>query len=638
MKHLKSVVIVLIVVSLAFCSGCFKKDKQQGTQASLTDDKNARAINSVGNTAGNILNRGLAANQGDWIYYSDKGIYKDKINGGNRTKVCEDEAWYLNVIGEWIYFANVSDAYSLYKVKTDGTQKTKMNSEIVSDLNVVGDWIYYVETQRVQTSSGLDDYTNLWKMKTDGTNKTKVYDNFKTRSGYVIGTLGNLYAAKDALYFNLHQYEGEDNGIYRMDINGTAMNLVNGECCVYTNYGDNFIYYRQFGNFDIYKMKYDDSERIQLNKTKDANIDSNFSMNVYGDWIYFCENGLYKMKTDGKEKFKISEDNCEQINVIGDWIYFIDKQSSDRLYKIKTDGSIRTRVDSSSIYEEFTDKNIKLKLERVLPTGFEFLKFASADIDKDGYPEVAAAFEKVTNEGSTQTQISVFKWNNRLGKFEEAFNNVLDLVSNGVKDIKAADIIKVGSKNFIFIYDYDSKNSGILILGYENKAFKQVYNVRFNGGLDIDDSDKDGLSEIVGINKFIEHVQKLVMYKYYKWNGQSFTEFNRKYGYQNEDGTEGSFMHPTKPEQVVQNYIQSSLIDFKDELEKLSVNDKVINFNLKTNFSINANGGLTYFTANAASKQEQAVVVKAFGGKEDKAGVTFNLIKKDGVWKISQIQ
>lgn len=625
---------------VAFCAGCFKKNQNSQQTQGNNDPEGKNGIkvaNTVGNTAGNLLNRGLVANQGEWMYYSDKGIYKEKLDGKSRTKICEDEAWYLNILGDWIYFVNVSDAYSLYKVKIDGTQKTKMNSEITGELNVVGDWIFYIETLRLQTSSGIDDYTNLWKMKTDGTNKTKIYDNTKTRSGYIVGTISNLYATPNMLYFNLHQYEGEDNGIYRMDTNGVKMDLLNGECCVYTNYGDNSIYYRQFGNFDIYKMKYDGSERIQLSQTKTQKVDKNLSMNVAGDWIYFCEDGLYKMKINTTDKVKISDDDCEQINVEGDWIYFIDKLNNNRLYKIKTDGSIRARVDTASLYEEFTDENIKLKLEKVLPVGFEFLKFASADVDKDGYPEVAAAFEKVKKEGTTQTQVSVFKWNKKLGKFQEVYYKILDSVSNGVDNIKAVDIIKSGEKNFVFIYDYDTKNSGILILGLENKKFLPIYNTKYNGGLDLDDSDKDGLSEIVGIHRFIQHVQKPVIFRYYKWSGTNFTEFNRKFDYENDDGTKGNFVQPIKPEQVVLNFIESYFLDFKDELEKLSVNDKVIDYNLKNSFTVNNDGRLTYFVTKVAGKQGQTIDIKAFGSKQDTIGVTFRLINNNGIWKVSQI-
>lgn len=616
------------------CSGCFKHEqKVQQTQAA----NNVEILNKVGNTAGNLLNRGLVATQGSWIYYSDKGIYKEKLDGKSTTKICEDEAWYLNVIGEWIYFVNISDAYSLYKIKTDGTQKTKMNSEMTGDLNVVGDWIFYIETQRVQTGAGLDDYTNIWKMKTDGTEKTKIYDNAKTRSKDIIGIISSLYAAPNMLYFNLHQYEGEDNGIYKMDVNGAKMDLLNGECCIYTNYASDWIYYRQFENFDIYKMKYDGSERTQLSKTKKQKVYNNFSMNVSGDWIYYCENGLYKMNIGSNEAVKVSEDDCEQINVIGDWIYFIDKLNNNRLYRIKTDGSVRERVDEASIAEEFTDENIKLKLGRVLPAGFEFLKFTSSDIDKDGYPEVAAAFEKVNKDGTTQTQVSIFRWNNKLGKFEEDYYQILDSVKNGVENIKAVDIVRQGAGNFVFIYDYDSKNSGILILGYENNAFNQVYNTKYNGGLDIADSDKDGLGEVVGIHRLVKHIQNPVIFKYYKWAGANLVEFNRRFGYEKKDGTEGSFAHPAKPEQVVENYIESYFIDFKDELEKLSINDKVISYNLKNNFTVNADGGLTYFAFKAAAKQGETIDIKAFGSKQDTKGITFKLINKDGIWRILQI-
>lgn len=636
MRHLKRIVLVLVMIILVFSTGCFKKEN--GVQSTDNDlNKEVKVVNTFGNTQGNLLNHGLVAGQGNWNYYSDKGIYKERSDGKDRIKIAEDEAWYLNVVGDWIYFVNVSDAYSLYKVKIDGTQKTKMNSEITSDLNVVGDWIYYIETRRIQSSSGLDDYTNLWKMKTDGTSKVKIYDNTKIRSGYLIGTMSNLYAAPDMLYFNLHQYEGEDNGIYKMDTNGAKMELLNGQCCVYANYSQNGIYYRQFGSYDIFRMKYDDSERIQLAETKKIDYTSSFTMNVAGDWIYFSEDGLYKMKTNGTAKMKLSDDNCEQINVLGDWVYFTDKLNGDRLYKIKTDGTVRSRVDISSIAEEFTEANIKLKLERILPSGFEFLKFASDDVDKDGYPEVAAAFEKVSKDGKTQTQVSVFRWNNKVGKFEESYYQILDFVANGVENIKAVDIISPGMKNFVFIYAYDAKNSGLLILGQDNKTFKQIYNIRYNGGLDIDDSDKDGVSEIVGVHRFVKHMQKPVIYKYHKWNGTNFSEFNRKIGYEKEDGKEAAFVHPAKPELVVENFIQSYFLGFKDELEKLSVNDKVLSFNLKNNFSVNIDGGLNYFACKVISKKGQNTDIKVFGSKDDKKGVEFRLVNKDGVWKVSQI-
>lgn len=64
-----------------------------------------------------------------------------------------------------------------------------------------------------------------------------------------------------------------------------------------------------------------------------------------GDWIYFSNTNasekLYKMKTDGTGKTKLSDDRSHNINVVGDWVYY----STDKtIYKIKTDGTQKTEI------------------------------------------------------------------------------------------------------------------------------------------------------------------------------------------------------------------------------------------------------------------------------------------------------
>ncbi|WP_227936442.1 DUF5050 domain-containing protein [Alkalihalobacillus deserti] len=69
-----------------------------------------------------------------------------------------------------------------------------------------------------------------------------------------------------------------------------------------------------------------------------------------GDWIYYnnpLDNGsLYKIKTDGTGKQKLNADNSIYINVIGEWIYYVNNtRGAGRLiYKIKIDGSNQTRL------------------------------------------------------------------------------------------------------------------------------------------------------------------------------------------------------------------------------------------------------------------------------------------------------
>ncbi|MCL1866505.1 MAG: DUF5050 domain-containing protein, partial [Oscillospiraceae bacterium] len=66
--------------------------------------------NAVGNTSGNNANFGLAAVQGDWVYYSciSGGIWKSRTDGTGKTRITDDSAFFINVVGDWIYY-NGSD-------------------------------------------------------------------------------------------------------------------------------------------------------------------------------------------------------------------------------------------------------------------------------------------------------------------------------------------------------------------------------------------------------------------------------------------------------------------------------------------------------------------------------------------------
>ncbi len=95
--------------------------KTQNIQTQI--EKLKSTINTYGNTQGNIMNSGLVAGQGNWLYYS-----------------------------------NSSDNWNLYKIRADGSEKEKLNNEISSRINVAGDWIYYT-----------DKNMKLYRMRTDAT-------------------------------------------------------------------------------------------------------------------------------------------------------------------------------------------------------------------------------------------------------------------------------------------------------------------------------------------------------------------------------------------------------------------------------------------------------------------------------------
>jgi len=72
-------------------------------------------------------NRGkYITSEGNWIYYNKRdndGIHKMRINGIEKCQINSDHSHDLCVLGEWIYYKNISDGRKLYKIRKDGSNK-----------------------------------------------------------------------------------------------------------------------------------------------------------------------------------------------------------------------------------------------------------------------------------------------------------------------------------------------------------------------------------------------------------------------------------------------------------------------------------------------------------------------------------
>lgn len=79
------------------------------------------------------------------VYFSntdDNGkIYRTDDTGGI-VKIGDDKVYSMNVYNGYIYYTNANDDNKLYKVKVDGTGKTKLTEEPAFNLNIVGNWVY----------------------------------------------------------------------------------------------------------------------------------------------------------------------------------------------------------------------------------------------------------------------------------------------------------------------------------------------------------------------------------------------------------------------------------------------------------------------------------------------------------------
>ncbi|MFZ5597101.1 MAG: DUF5050 domain-containing protein [Bacillota bacterium] len=120
---------------------------------------------------------------------------------------------------------------------------------------------------------------------------------------------------------------------------------------------------QQGGNSTISPGK--SSETPAQKANTNGNIQNRALISIQGDWIYYSnfqdDAKLYKIKTNGKEKTKLNDLPSMQINVVGDWIYYTtgsarSPYSTSEIYKIRTNGTENTKIgEYNALYMQAVD-------------------------------------------------------------------------------------------------------------------------------------------------------------------------------------------------------------------------------------------------------------------------------------------
>lgn len=361
------------------CGNTIEEESKLETNVSEEDlisdvgtlDEENSVKNEYGNTIGNIVSGGWLAKQGEWIYYNnDKGLYRIKENGTERTHLDLDDASYINVVGEWVYYSyggikkvKCNGEKDTYIIPEDPTQ-TEYEIEYILDgpvgnqLYICGDWIYYT-TQR----EGKDDREYyLHKINVDGTGKQMLCD-ITAHSINVVG---------DWVYFVYGKNRNtEDKGIYKVKIDGTQLQKISSEYTEqitvieeYIYFYCSFLYNPEEGFTEgagIYRIKTDGTGRELLFKVpEEERMFYTFSDNIFvsKDYIFFYKVGYndfgefltwYKMKTDGTELQEVEVlmatqrvGNRVKVAIFDDYIYF---KIDDAIYQMKADGTGQLRLE-----------------------------------------------------------------------------------------------------------------------------------------------------------------------------------------------------------------------------------------------------------------------------------------------------
>ncbi|MBZ9687206.1 DUF5050 domain-containing protein [Clostridium estertheticum] len=269
-----------------------------------------------GNTSGNIINLGMVAQKDGWVYYNENKdadkLYKVTVGNDKATKICDDTAIYINILGDWIYYSNFSDEGKLYKIKFDGTERTKLSDDLVDQITVENEWIYYINNE--------DGF--IYKIKTDGSSKTKLNND----------TSYDINIEEDFIYYTNFD---DDSKIYKITKDGKGRAKINDDSSEYINVEDGWIYYANVAEeYKIYKIKTNGTSREKVGDK------AGVFLNVSGGYIYYSDydNGdLSNLKIDGESNTILRSGVTYFPNIIGDNKYYV-VDETEFLYRLIDNG------------------------------------------------------------------------------------------------------------------------------------------------------------------------------------------------------------------------------------------------------------------------------------------------------------
>lgn len=305
-----------------------------------------------GNSPNNSNNVKHVVKRGEWTYYIDygynakynfNGLWKIKDDGKTRQKLVNGQVDYMDVVGDWVYYYNDKGAY---KVRTDGSSFTKLSVEgyHIQQFYIRNGLIYYFDWSSNRFYSySLDDI---------GDAGSEIQVNSHTYLESMIGKY--IY------------YTNRDDGdtLYQLNVEtGTNSKITNGKVGSFAVM-DNYIYYtRGYDEPGIYRLYLNDKRDVFVNEPREPLVyimqdiheekisDSKAgSINAYKGWIYYYNpndgDKLYKMRSDGTAKTRLNSQASYNINIIGNWIYY---RSGGKLYKIKTDGTGKSQLNPDTL-------------------------------------------------------------------------------------------------------------------------------------------------------------------------------------------------------------------------------------------------------------------------------------------------
>ncbi len=269
---------------------------------------------TIGNTSGNLNNRGLFCEHDGSIYFSNltdhNYLYRMNSDCTGAELVAEVPVAYINAAGDYIYFyfddpggtkfmgvaGRMSGIFRIKKGEKDFVCLDKCTSGV---LNLIGNTLYY---EHYDNTDGMQ----LYHSSLDGKDKGLAVDEIINPACVVNGDI--YYCEQDSMKLKLYR-PGDSSGRVYMDY-AVYNPVVDGSDLYFMNMNDNYCLYR-------YSLSSGD-----LTKITNERVDT---FNVYGSVIFYQRNrdpALIRVNTDGTNATIVAVGNFENINCTSTYTFF----------------------------------------------------------------------------------------------------------------------------------------------------------------------------------------------------------------------------------------------------------------------------------------------------------------------------
>jgi len=290
----------------------------------------------VGNSAGNLNNKGLFCESDGIVYFSnpyDNGcLYAMNPDQSDIKKINNVQVKYINAGKKHLYYYQVNSSADemlgfvtrvngLYRSTLKGTKTKCLSKNVIETVSLVDNTLYY--QQMVKNAKTLQ----LYSINTDKTEETVVFD-------YLVNP---ACADNGILYYN---GTVKDHYLYGYDTKSKTDSLILEKNMWYPIVSGGYVYYLDIAN-DYRLCRYNFASGNEEVLTNDR-VDT---YNICDTYIYYQKNSsdtpaLMRIGLDGSSPEMVAEGNYSNINVTSQYVYFNLFGSEDVLYYTPTYGGI----------------------------------------------------------------------------------------------------------------------------------------------------------------------------------------------------------------------------------------------------------------------------------------------------------